>query len=101
MSSRPGDAAGAGTARVTGAAETAAATMAAVDARVAAVRRGSAVVAYRIADDPTALTRDELEAWMTGAEAEGLTHFDYAVDARDDGAVVVTVSAAPPADSTD
>jgi hypothetical protein len=50
-------------------------------------------VRYALDGDPTALTRDEVEAWLTGAEAEGLTRVRYRVDARGGGPVLVALSA--------
>ncbi len=72
--------------------------LAGVDALLADPRCAGRPVSYTLDGDATPLTREEAEAWMTGAEAEGLTRFRYAVDARRGGPVRVALSAvAPPA----
>ncbi len=70
--------------------------LAGVDALLADPRCAGRPVSYTLDGDATPLTREEAEAWMTGAEAEGLTRFRYAVDARRGGPVRVALSAVAP-----
>jgi hypothetical protein len=53
-------------------------------------------VRYALEQDPTALSREEVAAWLTGAEAEGLTRARYSVDPRGAGPVRVSLGAFPP-----
>jgi hypothetical protein len=54
-------------------------------------------VRYALVGDGTAITREEVEAWVTSAEAEGFVCVRYRVDARGAGPVEVTLAAVPPA----
>ena len=60
-------------------------------------------VHYALDHDPTGLSREEVAAWLTGAEAEGLTLARYVVDPRGAGPVRVSLSAIEPTapDATD
>gem|GEM_PF-3295223 len=51
---------------------------------------------YALEQDPTPLSREEVAAWLTGAEAEGLTLVRYSVDPRGDGPVRVSLGAFQP-----
>jgi hypothetical protein len=57
--------------------------------------RGRAV-RYALDRDPTPLSREEVEAWLTSAEAEGLTLARYVVDPRGAGPVQVALCAIQP-----
>ena len=72
--------------------------LARVDALLAHEPCAGRPVRYALDGDGTAITREEVEAWITGAEAEGLIRVRYRVDARAEGPVEVTfaaVTAAP------
>ncbi len=79
-----------------GVADSAVDALAAVDASLADARHAGRPVLYALREDATRLSREEVEAWMTGAEAEGLTRFRYAMRPRDDGSVLVEVGADAP-----
>jgi hypothetical protein len=67
-----------------------------IDALLAhAVCRGRRVD-YALEQDPTPLSREEVAAWLTGAEAEGLTLVRYSVDPRGAGPVQVSLVALRP-----
>ena len=68
----------------------------AVDASLAEARRAGRAVRYALEGDATALTREEIEAWLVGAEAEGVTHVRYRVEPQGDGAVQVSMGAVEP-----
>jgi hypothetical protein len=51
---------------------------------------------YVLDQDPTPLSREEVAAWLTGAEGEGLTLVRYVVDPRGAGPVQVSLSAIQP-----
>jgi hypothetical protein len=53
-------------------------------------------VHYALDRDPTPLGRDEVAAWLTGAEAEGLTLVRYSVDPRGTGPVHISLRAIAP-----
>jgi hypothetical protein len=53
-------------------------------------------VHYALEQDPTPLSREEVAAWLTGAEAEGLTLVRYTVDPRGAGPVQVSLCAVQP-----
>jgi hypothetical protein len=53
-------------------------------------------VQYALDQDPSPLSREEVVAWLTSAEAEGLTRVRYIVDARGDGPVHVSLRAIGP-----
>jgi hypothetical protein len=53
-------------------------------------------VHYTLDQDPTPLSREEVAAWLTGAEGEGLTLVRYLVDPRGAGPVQVSLAAIPP-----
>ena len=53
-------------------------------------------VHYVLDQDPTPLSREEVAAWLTGAEAEGLTRVRYVVDPRGAGSVRVSLRATQP-----
>lgn len=72
--------------------------LAGVDALLAHARCVGRAVRYTLEGDVTPLSREEMEAWLVGAEAEGLTHIRYAVDPRGEGAVRVAMTAAAPRD---
>jgi hypothetical protein len=85
----PGDESRAATAAVADA-------LLAVDARLADARRAGRAVRYALEGDATALTREEVEAWLVGAEAEGVAHIRYRVELRGEGAVLVSMAAVEP-----
>jgi hypothetical protein len=64
--------------------------------------RGRAV-RYALDQDSTPLSREEVEAWLTSAEAEGFTRARYVVDPRGAGPVEVSLCAMQPTepDSSD
>jgi hypothetical protein len=64
--------------------------------------RGRAV-RYALDRDATPLSREEVEAWLTSAEAEGFTLVRYVVDPRGTGPVQVALGAMQPTepDSSD
>ena len=75
--------------------------LAGVDALLAHPRCQGRPVRYALDGDATALTREEVEAWVTGAEAEGLLRVGYAVDPRGGGPVRVVLSAEWPTSAPD
>jgi hypothetical protein len=68
----------------------------AVDALLTAARQAGRAVRYTLEDDATPLTREEIEAWLVGAEAEGLTHVRYRVAPDAEGVVAVSMGAVEP-----
>ena len=67
-----------------------------IDALLAhAACRGRAV-RYALDHDSTPLSREEVEAWLTSAEAEGFTLARYLVDPRGAGPVRVSLCAIQP-----
>ncbi|MGZ8456590.1 MAG: hypothetical protein ACXWZ4_08335 [Gemmatirosa sp.] len=68
----------------------------AVDALLAEARHVGRAVRYTLAGDGTALTREEVEAWIVGAEAERVTHVRYAVAPGSESTVQVSLDAVEP-----
>ena len=64
-----------------------------VDALLAEAACAGRRVRYTLEDDATALTREEVEAWLVGAEAEGITRIRYGVTLEDAATVHVVMGA--------
>ena len=67
-----------------------------IDALLAHAACRDRPVHYALDQDPTPLSREEVSAWLTGAEAEGLTLVRYTVDPRGAGPVRVSLCATRP-----
>jgi hypothetical protein len=66
----------------------------AVDAILADASCAGRPVRYTLDDDTTALTREEVEAWLVSAEAEGIARIHYRVAPGDGATVHVSMGAA-------